>query len=170
MSVGHLAALAWTSVASPALPPLDQVVGWAAEQAAASTEGDDPARLRWSAVLPDLTLRLGTDFDVDIRDATVRTITEEQGLSLDAWARWRLSNLVYHPDELRWHRIDRLSRSVRTAAQLRAIDVYFERWRVEERLRTHSDATLVREALQLDARLDALTGGRYRRWQRTQRP
>lgn len=148
------------------LPRLDEVQAWAEAAAGPGPGRSAAARARWRAVLPDLTLRFGTDLDLDIRSATTRTVSEGQGLSFDAWARWGLADLVFNVDELRVDRELRATRAAQIAARLRATELYFERLEVRARRRVRDSDELRRAAARLDGLLDALTAGAYRRWRR----
>jgi hypothetical protein len=154
--------------AAPAadFPSLEQVQAWAADAAGRGPPDSALARARWRAALPHLTVRFGSDVDLDIRSANTRTVVEGQALTFDAWARWRLPDLVFHPDELRVLREARSGQAVRTAARVRVTELYFERLRVRQARRRRDDASLRLEAARLDGLLDAVTAGAYRRWRR----
>lgn len=165
-----LAAAIATPSGPPDLPALGQVQAWAAAEAGRGPADGMLRRARWRSALPDLTVRFGTDLDVDIRDATTRTVSEGQGLDFDAWARWRLPDLVFHVDELRVLREERAARAAQRAAKLRATELYFERVELRFARRRHDSDELRRAADRLDGLLDAVTGGAYRRWLRGEAP
>jgi len=159
------AALAVTAAGHPVdLPDLQQVQAWAATEAGRAPPPGALRRARWRGVLPHLTLRFGTDLDLDVRDASTRTVSEAQGLDFDAWARWRLPDLVFHPDELRVLRETRIGRSARRSARVQVTELYFERLQVRAARRARDSGELRRAAQRLDGLLDALTGGAYGRW------
>ena len=122
-------------------------------------------RARRRAWLPQLDVRLGTDADVDVRGLGLdnERWTQTRGFGIDLSLRWTLADLVFTETELRIDRA-RIARAatVRLAHE-RVVRAYFDRLRVELKLRREAPTMALRlEAARLDGLLVAYTRGAWR--------
>jgi len=133
------------------------------------------SRARWAALAPRLSLGVdrsfGRDESLDLADGG-RDLSTDDDLGWRVAATWELSNLVFSPDEMRVAREGARLSELRQRVLAEVVRLYFERRRlqVQGRLakREGSDDTatsLEREVRirELEASLDALTGGAWSR-------
>lgn len=128
--------------------------------ASASQRSRWKRRSRLRALLPTVRGRFGTDIDLDIRDATTRTISEAHGLEGDVFLSWDLRGLVFDRAELAAHR-EAAKADARERRQVaEVIRLYVERMRLQARRGADpltGDEAL--RALEIDAVLHSWTGG-----------
>jgi hypothetical protein len=138
------------------------------------------ARARWAGFLPDVRVRVDRRFarteSLDLgRSATDQTATPvgvdaNNDLRYELRATWELSRIVFNPDELGAGAHALRMADVRREIESAVIRVYFERRRLKvEALATDGTDTAsgVRLELhiqELEAELDALSGGAFSRW------
>ena len=161
-------------------PPLD--VLRAAATALALAEPDRARslvqRARLAAWLPEVRFRVDRRFGrSESLDVSPATLSDTPPVSLDtidevryeARATWDLSRLIFNPDELAAHAEALRMADVRREVESAVIRLYFERRRLKiEAVTTDGNdvgSNLRREARieELEAELDALTGGAFLR-------
>jgi len=171
-------------------PPLDEIRKRAIDRSGLSVDRSRRLRegLHRRAFWPDLSLRIGADFDRDRQTDSDQSFlsgekrflfdrTHDRRIGIAALVEfdWELGGVVY-PEEA----VD-LSREMRQVISLRddvsdeINQLYFEREGIRERLEGHeaivaSEIVRLRlRAREIDAGLDAWTGGWVSRWQASQR-
>jgi hypothetical protein len=162
-------------------PPLEPL-----RRAASTLAAAEPARARslvhrarWAALLPELRVRvdrrLGRTESVDLGGSATETTVAPVGvdtindLRYECRATWDLSRLVFNPDELGAESQALRMADVRREVESLVIRLYFERRRLKAEA-VASDATDMALRIRLDLRieeleaeLDALTGGAFSR-------
>jgi hypothetical protein len=145
-------------------------------------------RARWSAVLPEIRVRFDRRFarteSLDLGRSTVDPFATPVGvdsindLRYECRATWDLARIAFNPDEIaaRTHAL-RMS-DARRELESAVIRLYFERRRLKAEAEA-SDFTEVAppgirvdlrsdlRILEIEAELDALTGGVFTRWRTT---
>jgi hypothetical protein len=139
-------------------------------------------RARWAGLLPDVRVRLDRRFarteSLDLgRSATDPStpvgVDANNDLRYELRATWELSRIVFNPDEIGASAHALRMADVRREIESAVIRLYFERRRLKaEALASDASdtATGVRLELhiaELEAELDALTGGAFSRWRST---
>ena len=162
-------------------PPVDALRRAAAALAAAEP-GDARSllwRARWSALLPEVRVRVdrrfgrteSLDFGGSPEEAALAPVGVDtiNDLRYEARATWDLSRLLFNPDELGAEAQALRMADVRREVESSVIRLYFERRRLKAEALT-SDANDMASRLRLDLRvqeieaeLDALTGGAFTR-------
>ncbi|MDB4983326.1 MAG: hypothetical protein JWM82_4078 [Myxococcales bacterium] len=136
------------------------------------------ARARWAGLLPDVRVRLDRRFarteSLDLgradQTATPVGVDANNDLRYELRATWELSRIVFNPDEIGASAHALRMADVRREIESAVIRVYFERRRLKaEALATDATDTAsgVRLELhiqELEAELDALSGGAFSRW------
>ena len=133
------------------------------------------SRSRIQAALPQVTIRATKDNDNESRSLTRYGETElaqdisatkvvGDDLQLYAEARWKLSETVFNYQETAVMRENRYSAKERQKLLQTVTQTYFERKRTVMKLKRTKDGTQTHEMLllklmQIEAELDALTGG-----------
>jgi len=154
-----------------------------AARALAAAEPDEArslvSRARWAALLPEVRVRVdrrfgrtesldlgGTAAEAAVTPVGVDTIND---LRYECRATWDLSRIVFNPDELGAENQALRMADVRREIESTVIRLYFERRRLKaEALATDATDTASRFRLDLrvqeiEAELDALTGGAFAR-------
>jgi hypothetical protein len=145
-----------------AAPRLADVVA-AAHRAAGIDRAGNPiaswrARSRWSALVPSVSVRAGNTASWrDVDDPTLLTISH--GAAFDIRASWRLDDLVYDPNELRFAGFDLALRRERRKVASSTTRLYFAWVRATSRMAEDADPRVVLRAAELAAQLDAVTAG-----------
>jgi hypothetical protein len=161
-------------------PPLD-----ALRAAASALVLADPARARslvqrarWSAWLPEVRFRIERRFGrsesldvspVPLGDAPPVALDTVDEVRYEARATWDLSRLVFNPDELSAHAEALKIAEVRREIETQVIRLYFDRRRLKVEAvgaDTYDVASNLRRDArieELEAELDALTGGVFSR-------
>jgi hypothetical protein len=136
------------------------------------------ARARWAGLLPDVRVRLDRRFarteslDLGRADPTATPVGVDavNDLRYEFRATWELSRVVFNPDEIGASAHALRMADVRREIESAVIRVYFERRRLKAEALT-SDATdtasgvrLELRIQELEAELDALSGGAFSRW------
>jgi hypothetical protein len=119
-------------------------------------------RARARGWLPRLRARVGSDLDVDVREAGTRTVTEAQGIGVEVVAQWDLRELLFSPYELGDRRLQRIEARGNRSDVARATELYVERVELALALRRAPSPQLRLRALRVDGLLSALTDGGYR--------
>ncbi len=174
----NAAALLRASVADD--PPVSYVRSAATALAQAEPERAHSlvVRARWAGLLPDVRVRLDRRFarteSLDLgradQTATPVGVDANNDLRYELRATWELSRIVFNPDEIGASAHALRMADVRREIESAVIRVYFERRRLKaEALATDATDTAsgVRLELhiqELEAELDALSGGAFSRW------
>jgi hypothetical protein len=161
-------------------PPIDLLRAAASALALAEPERARSLvqRARWSAWLPEVRFRVDRRFGrSESLDLSPSPLSDAPPVSLDTvdevryeWrASWDLSRLIFNPDELAAHAEGLRMADVRREVESVVIHLYFERRRLKiEGLTVDANdvASNLRRDLrieELEAELDALTGGAFLR-------
>jgi hypothetical protein len=162
-------------------PPLEALRRAASALAAAEPEEARSmvARARWAALLPELRIRVdrrfgrteSLDFGGSAAEAAVAPVGVDtiNDLRYEARATWDLSRIVFNPDELGAETQAMRMADVRREVESTVIRLVFERRRLKaEALATDANDTVSRFRLdfrvqEIEAELDALTGGAFTR-------
>jgi hypothetical protein len=145
-----------------AAPRLADVIA-AAHRTAGIDRGSSPvagwrARSRWSAVVPSVSVRAGNTASWrDVDDPTLLTVS--RGAAFDVRATWRLEELIYDPNELRFEGFELAMRRERRKVASITTRLYFAWVRATSQAADGADARVVLRAAELAAQLDALTAG-----------
>jgi hypothetical protein len=140
-------------------------------------------RARWAGLLPELRVRLDRRFSrtesLDLSpsavdaDATPVGVDSLNDLRYEWRATWDLGRIVFNPDELAASTQALRMADVRREVEGAVIRLYFERRRLKAEAQA-SDATDTTSGVRLELRiqeieaeLDALTGGALSRWRAT---
>ncbi|HVZ72529.1 MAG TPA: hypothetical protein VHJ20_09150 [Polyangia bacterium] len=163
-------------------PPLPMLRSAATALALAEPERAQSlvARARWAGLLPDVRIRVDRRFarteSLDLTRAATDPTTTPVGvdanndLRYEFRATWELSRVVFNPDELGAGAHALRMADVRREIESAVIRVFFERRRLKaEALATDAPDTasgvrLELHVQELEAELDALTGGAFSRW------
>jgi hypothetical protein len=126
-------------------------------------------RARWSAALPNLTVRAGRDTVWDEPNEARTLSAVEQRLELEARATWRLDQLVFDSTELRIAALGQQRARARATLAAQTTALYYKRRAAQIELLWHPPETIeeqIRRDLmlqELTAQLDAITGGWWSR-------
>jgi hypothetical protein len=168
-------------------PPIDRL-----RRAASALAGADPERARsfverarWAALLPEVRVRVDRRFgrteSLDLGGSAQEAVASPVGvdtindLRYDCRATWDLGRIVFNPDELGAESEALRMADVRREIEAQVIRLYFERRRLKaEALTTDSSDKASRfrldlRAQEIEAELDALTGGAFTRLRSTRR-
>jgi hypothetical protein len=116
------------------------------------------ARSRWSALLPTVSVRAGNTASWrDVDDPNLLTVS--RGAAFDIRASWRLDELLYDPNELRFKGFDLALRRERRKLASITTRLYFAWLRAASRAADSADPSVELRAAELAAQLDALTAG-----------
>jgi hypothetical protein len=135
-------------------------------------------RARWAGLLPDVRVRLDRRFarteslDLGRADPTATPVGVDANndLRYEARAAWDLSRIVFNPDEIGASAHALRMADVRREVESAVIRVYFERRRLKaealasDATDTASGVRLELHIQELEAELDALSGGAFSRW------
>ncbi len=149
------------------LPALADVQDAAVEASRGARSTDWAARARWRGLLPEVSVTVGHDADLALRDSATsegaRLQSEAQAVGIRATTRWSLGDLVFADAELRAHREQTLNLGEERVVRERVTDLYFKR--LEVQLALCLEPTLERQLLarRLDGLLVALAGAAARR-------
>jgi hypothetical protein len=150
------------TVVLQAAPRLADVIA-AAHRTAGIDRDSNPlaswrARSRWSALVPTVSVRAGNTASWrDVDDPTLLSVSH--GAAFDVRASWRLDELVYDPNELRFEGFDLALRRERRKIASLTTRLYFAWVRAASRAADGADPRVVLRAAELAAQLDALTAG-----------
>jgi hypothetical protein len=151
-------------------PTVDEVVGWAAEEGLFDPDRADDAveRARLSALLPQVRVgvRRGLGWDALFRQSTTTdtsSLASGEDLSIVGTLVFRLDRLVFASEEPALLRERRSLEEARTTLVAQLVALYYERRRllVERTLTGTPDLAAELRILEIEALLDALTGGRF---------
>lgn len=144
-------------------PALADVIA-AAQRTAGIDRASDPvaswrARSRWSAIIPTVSVRAGNTASWrEVDDPTLLAVSH--GAAFDIRASWRLDELLYDPNELRFAGFELATRRERRKVATITAHVYFAWVRAASRAAdAAADPRIVLRAAELAAQLDALTDG-----------
>lgn len=149
------------------LPALTDVQDAAVEASRGARSTDWATRARWRGLLPEVSVTVGHDADLALRDSATtdgaRLQSEAQAIGIRATTRWALGDLVFADAELRAHREQTLNLGEERVVRERVTDLYFKR--LEVQLALCLEPTLERQLLarRLDGLLVALAGAAAKR-------
>ena len=156
-------------------PNVDEVVAAALDVAALDPRraGRVADRARWSGLLPSLRVGARRGFAQDssatLTGETDRTnLSQDDDLSFDGTLTFDLGRLVFAREEVSLLREERSIELERRALIREVVHTYFERERLWLEIASGAGGSIRRmHALELEALLDAWTGGRFvGRWRR----
>lgn len=168
--VADAEALAMALAVRDEAPSVEQVLAWAWEEGLFDPARADAAmeRARLSALLPQLRIgvRRGLGWDALARQSTTTdssSLSAGEDLSVVGTLVFRLDRLVFAGEEPALLRERRALEEARTALTAQLVALYFERRRllVERALTGVPDVVAELRVLEIEALLDALTGGRF---------
>lgn len=151
-------------------PSVDEVVTWASEAELFDPHRADEAmeRARLSALLPQVRVgvRRGLGWDALARQSTTTdssSLSSGEDLSVVGTLVFRFDRLVFASEEPALLRERRSLEEARTTLVAQVVSLYFERRRlmVERTLTGVPDLEAELRILEIEALLDALTGGRF---------
>lgn len=151
-------------------PRVEEVLAWARDEGLFDPDRADAAmeRARLSALLPQLRVgvRRGLGWDALARQSTSTdssSLSSGEDLSIVGTLVFQLDRLVFASEETSLLRERRSLEEARTTLSAQIVALYFERRRllVERALTGIPDVVAELRILEIEALLDALTGGRF---------
>lgn len=148
------------------LPSLAAILAFADRELGFHRAQDSEAWLRRvtrRAWIPSIDARVGTDRNLDVRDATTTSwVRTGQGFGLQLRLRWSLADALFNDGVLRVEKTVRARRAARLRARDRLVNLYFERIELEIKLLTEPSPRLWLQAARIDSLLRAAAGQRLK--------